>query len=243
MFSCQSSMSQNYVADYTSNPFLDGSATDLDDSSWVPTIYGRSGVVVSDPQGDADEESFYAINASTFSHTFNSVGDSASISTSFYSDSTTGSGSKESTVYMRLAPGVTALIGDVGDGSGNQQILLGIGTNGQVVTVPGFMMTTDAWVDVLFMATYVGNDGSGNAQFDYALTLSGGMTGHYTASNVSQPSHAFYDIVGNAYSPQFGQEGDGDAQTIYWAATPVPEPSSAALLGLAGLACMVRRRR
>ncbi|MGB0993043.1 MAG: PEP-CTERM sorting domain-containing protein [Akkermansiaceae bacterium] len=235
-----------YVADYAANPFTDGSATNLDGSSWVSSAYGRNGAVVSNPSGEDDEEAFFSINPSFYSNSVNNIGDTLTLSTSFYSDSTTGSGAKESAVYISLAPGVTAMLGDIGDGSGNEQILLGIGANAAVVTNPGFALTTDQWVNVLFSAEYAGNTSEGNATFDYTLTLSGGMTGIYTANGVVQPSHSYYDIVGSPQSPQFGQEGDGDAQTIYWAApatATVPEPSSLFLLGLGSFLGIIFRRR
>ncbi len=233
-----------YVANYNVNPFTDGSATNLDDSSWVSSAYGRNGAVVSDPQGDADEESFFQINPSFYSNSVNSAGDTLSLSTSFYYDSTTGSGAKESTVLISLAPGLTALLGNIGGGSGNEQISLGVGSSMAVVTNPGFILTTDQWIDVLFSAEYVGDTSAGIAKFDYTLNLSGGMIGTYTASGIEQPIHSYYDIVGTTQSPKFGQEGDADAQTIYWAASStVPEPSSIVLLGLGALAGLSRRRR
>ncbi|MGJ8644994.1 MAG: PEP-CTERM sorting domain-containing protein [Luteolibacter sp.] len=234
-----------YSADYSANPFLDGSANDIDDSSWVSSAYGRVGAVVSNPTADA--ESFFGIDNAFYNHSVNSVGDSISLLTSFYSDSTTGSGAQESTVYLMLAPGVAALIGDIGDGSGNQQISLGIGSGAGIVTSPGFSMTTDQWVDVHFTATYSGNDSGGLATFNYELILTGGMVGTYTANGISQPIDPIYDVVGNTYSPKFGQEGDGDAQTIYWsqynAANPVPEPSGMLLFGLGAMVALARRRR
>lgn len=233
-----------YVANYTSNPFLDGSATDLDDSSWVASAYGRNGAVVSNPQGLVDEESFFQINSSFYSNSVNVAGDTMTLSTSFYSDSTTGSGAQESTVLISLAPGVTALLGDIGDSSGNEQISLGVGDGLAVVSNPGFSLTTDVWVDVMFSATYVGDTSGGIATFDYTLSLSGGMTGNYTASAVEQPIDSIYDVVGIPQSPKFGQEGDFDAQTIYWSApSTVPEPSGAALLGLGAIVGMCRRKR
>ncbi|MCP5536993.1 MAG: PEP-CTERM sorting domain-containing protein [Akkermansiaceae bacterium] len=236
-----------YVADYSANPFLDGSATDLDDSSWLSSKYGRNGVVVSNPfnpTGNADEESFFAVNSGFYNHTVKSIGDKISLSTSFYSDSTTGSGARESTVYISLAPGLTALLGDIGDGSGNERISLGVGSAAAVVSNPGFTLTTDQWVDVLFSATYVGDNAGGIATFDYELRLRGGMVGNYNAQGVAQPSHSYYDIVGTAQSPAFGQEGDGDAQTIYWAApTNVPEPSTVILLVTGAMAAVMRRSR
>lgn len=233
-----------YSADYTANPFLDGSATNLDDSSWVSSAYGRAGAVVTNPT--VDMEAFFAVSSSFYSHSVNSIGDAIALKTSFYSDSTSGSGTQESTVYLMLAPGVSALIGDIGDSSGHQQIMLGTGSGAAIVTAPGFTMTTDQWVDVDFKATYAGNNPAGLATFNYELILAGGMIGSYTATGVAQPSNSFYNVVGNAYSPEFGQEGDADSQTIYWSqypATAVPEPSAAMLLGLGVISAFIRRKR